>query len=108
MTLIIVGLVSILLSWAVFYLIALVADSISYIWTMVFFISVILYTVVVPFWLFETFNSALSISFVGFLILALGERILRDHVSMRQANYDRLLDRLEEVESKVIDLSKRH
>lgn len=98
MTLIIIGLFSIILSWSVYYLLAIVADSLGNKWLFSFYIFTILYSTVLPFWLFEDLKSALSVSFVSFLFLAFGERALKYHVLDKEAYDEQLIRRINELE----------
>lgn len=106
MTLIILGISSIVMSWAVYYLFALVADSIYGKWRRFFFLTVIIYSVVLPFLLFEQWENAACTSFVLFLILAFGESILNRHVADKMRYDEEIIDKIEELEHLIKDAKK--
>lgn len=104
---IIIGLVSIILSWAVFYLFALVADSISNKWMIIFFVAILVYTVVLPFWIFDSWSNSLAVSFVGFLVLALGEKVLRAHASAKKDYEESVIQKIQELENTVKEFQQQ-
>jgi len=103
-TIIILGIASIVGSWAIYYLIALVADSIYGKWRRFFFLVTIVYSIVLPFWIYEKWADALVTSFLFSMILAFGESVLVRHIRDKMEFDELVITKIEDLERAVDEL----